>query len=151
MESWPWPVPVNLLAEEETPAEQSGDHHGPGTGRRPPPGRKRHVLCVSVSAGGEAYKSTTWREGWAWPGAETRENWQSWATPTAPLFLNFHPARELSSCCSVMSSSVRPHGLVARQAPLSVGFSRQESWSGLPCPPPGHLPDPGIEPASPAW
>ena len=31
------------------------------------------------------------------------------------------------------------------QAPLSVGFSRQEYWSGLPCPPPGGLPDPGIE------
>ena len=29
---------------------------------------------------------------------------------------------------------------VARQAPLSMGFSRQESWSGLPCPPPGDLP-----------
>ena len=34
---------------------------------------------------------------------------------------------------------------VARQAPLSVGFSRQEHWSGLPRPPPGDLPDPGIE------
>ena len=31
------------------------------------------------------------------------------------------------------------------QAPLSMGFSRQEYWSGLPCPPPGDLPDPGIE------
>ena len=38
----------------------------------------------------------------------------------------------------------------ARKAPLSMGFSRQESWSGLPCPPPGDLPDPGIEPTSPA-
>ena len=38
---------------------------------------------------------------------------------------------------------------VARQAPLSVGFSRQEYWSELPCPPPGDLPDPGIEPVSP--
>ena len=38
---------------------------------------------------------------------------------------------------------------VARQAPLSMGFSRQEYWSGLPCPPPGDLPDPGIEPKSP--
>ena len=37
---------------------------------------------------------------------------------------------------------------VAHQAPLSMGFSRQEYWSGLPCPPPGHLPDPGIEPVS---
>ena len=37
---------------------------------------------------------------------------------------------------------------VARQAPLSMEFSRQESWSGLPCPPPGDLPEPGIEPVS---
>ena len=34
---------------------------------------------------------------------------------------------------------------VACQAPLSMGFSRPEHWSGLPCPPPGDLPDPGIE------
>ena len=34
---------------------------------------------------------------------------------------------------------------VAHQAPLFMGFSRQECWSGLPCPPPGDLPDPGIE------
>ena len=33
---------------------------------------------------------------------------------------------------------------VAHQVPLSMGFSRQEYWSGLPCPPPGDLPDPGI-------
>ena len=37
---------------------------------------------------------------------------------------------------------------VARQAPLSMGFSWQEYWSGLLCPPPGDLPDPGIEPMS---
>ena len=35
---------------------------------------------------------------------------------------------------------------IARQAPLFMGFSRQESWSELPCPPPGDLPDSGIEP-----
>ena len=35
---------------------------------------------------------------------------------------------------------------IARQAPLSMGFSRQEYWSGLPCPSPGGLPNPGIEP-----
>ena len=34
---------------------------------------------------------------------------------------------------------------IAHQAPLSMGFSRQEYWSGLPCLPPGDLPDPGIE------
>ena len=37
---------------------------------------------------------------------------------------------------------------VAHQAPLSMGFSRQEYWSGLPFPSPGDLPDPGIEPRS---
>ena len=36
------------------------------------------------------------------------------------------------------------------QAPPSMGFSRQEYWSGVPFPPPGDLPDPGIEPVSPA-
>ena len=38
---------------------------------------------------------------------------------------------------------------VALQAPLPLGFSRQEYWSGLSCPPPGYLPDPGIEHKSP--
>ena len=38
---------------------------------------------------------------------------------------------------------------VACQGPLSMRFSRQEYWSGLPCPPPGDLPNPGVEPTSP--
>ena len=37
---------------------------------------------------------------------------------------------------------------VTYQAPLSMGFSRQEYWSGLPCPPSGDLPNPGIKPMS---
>ena len=37
---------------------------------------------------------------------------------------------------------------VAHKAPLSMGFSRQENWNGLPCPPSGDLPEPGIEPTS---
>ena len=49
---------------------------------------------------------------------------------------------------SVMSDSVI-HWTVAHQAPLSMGFSRQEYWSRLPCPPPWELPDPRIEPGSP--
>ena len=48
---------------------------------------------------------------------------------------------------SVMSDSATPWA-VAPQAPLSVGFFRKEYWSGLPCPSPGDLPDPGIEPAT---
>ena len=47
---------------------------------------------------------------------------------------------------SVVSESL---WTVAHQAPLSMGVSRQEDWSGLPCPPPGDLPNPGIEPTSP--
>ena len=39
---------------------------------------------------------------------------------------------------------------VAYQAPLFIGFSREEYWSGLPFPSPGDLPDPGIEPRAPA-
>ena len=45
-----------------------------------------------------------------------------------------------------MSDSLQPYGPC--QAPLSMGFSRQEYWSGLPFPPRGDLPNPGIEPAS---
>ena len=40
--------------------------------------------------------------------------------------------------------------IVAHQAPRSMGFSGHEYWSGLPFPSPGDLPDPGIEPRSPA-
>ena len=40
---------------------------------------------------------------------------------------------------------------LALQAPLSMGYCRQEYWSGLSCPPPGDLPDPGIKPESPAF
>ena len=49
------------------------------------------------------------------------------------------------SCFSSVWLFVTPW-TVAHQAPLSEGFSRQEHWSGLPCPPPGDLPNPGIEP-----
>ena len=45
--------------------------------------------------------------------------------------------------------SCAPLWTAAFQAPLSMGFSRQEYWNGLPCPPPGNLPNPGIKPASP--
>ena len=46
------------------------------------------------------------------------------------------------------SASATP-GTEAHQAPLSMGFSRQEYWSVVPFPPPGHLPHSGIEPTSP--
>ena len=49
-----------------------------------------------------------------------------------------------------MSNSLQPPWTVAHQAPLSMGFSRQEYWSGLPFPSPGDLPNPGVQPGSPA-
>ena len=50
--------------------------------------------------------------------------------------------------CLIVSDFVTPW-TVAGQTPLSMEFSRQEYWSGLPFPSPGYLPKPGIEPASP--
>ena len=53
-----------------------------------------------------------------------------------------------------MSNSAGPHGLWPSRLLCPWGFFRQEHWSGLPYPPPGDLPDPGIEPTSPmtpAW
>ena len=52
--------------------------------------------------------------------------------------------KSLQSCPTLYD----PMDCIALQAPLSMGFSRQEYWSRLPCPPPGDLPDPGIEPDS---
>ena len=64
---------------------------------------------------------------------------------------NFHHGEVLMLLCAKSLSRVwffvNPW-TVASQAPLSLGFSRQEYWSGLPCPPPGDLPDPGIKPVS---
>ena len=61
----------------------------------------------------------------------------------------FSPASKCAKCVShsVVSDSATPW-TVAHQGPLSVGFSRQEYWSGLPCPPPRELPDPGTESTS---
>ena len=58
----------------------------------------------------------------------------------------------LKGCCLIAQSCQTLVTLwtIAPQAPLAMGFSRQEYWSGLPFPSPGDLPDPGIEPRSPA-
>ena len=64
------------------------------------------------------------------------------------LSLGYSPlcvrVKSLLSCLTVCD----PMDCIAHQAPLSMGFSKQEYWSGLSCPPPGHLPHPGIEPTS---
>ena len=50
-------------------------------------------------------------------------------------------------CCAQLCPTLPSHGLKP-MAPLSMEFSRQEHWDGLPFPPPGDLPNPGIEPGS---
>ena len=55
----------------------------------------------------------------------------------------------ISSSFYVLFNSFVIPWTVAHQAPLSMGFSRKEYWSGLPFPSPGDLPNPGIEPRSP--
>ena len=64
------------------------------------------------------------------------------------LFCHLTPRRAWH--CSVMSKSFASPWTTAHQAPLSMELSRKEYWSGLPCPPPGALPNPGIELISPA-
>ena len=64
--------------------------------------------------------------------------------PTCHSLLPFLSPSSAPSCaqsCLTLCNSMD----CTRQAPLSVGFSRKEHWSGLPCPPPGDLPDPAIE------
>ena len=53
------------------------------------------------------------------------------------------PAKSLQSCLTLVTPWTAAH-----QAPLSMGFSRQEEWGGWPCPPPAGLPNPGIKPGS---
>ena len=59
-----------------------------------------------------------------------------------------HPAWPGNGVCAKRLQLCPPlcghMGCIAHRAPLSMGFSRQEHWSGLPCPPPGDLPHPGI-------
>ena len=77
-----------------------------------------------------------------------------------PLFSLSHLAESVgvSHCCPLHTACVlhcvqvfATPWTVAHQAPLSMGFPRQESWSGSPFPPPGDLPDPWIEPVSPVF
>ena len=70
------------------------------------------------------------------------------------LMISFPSWRLFVTCCAMLghsdvSDSLQPHGLEATRLLWPWGFSRREYWSGLPCPPPGHLPNPGIEPRSP--
>ena len=71
--------------------------------------------------------------------------------PVLPIWGMSKTPRPIHACVLSCFSPVwllATQWTVAHQAPLSVGFSRQEYWSGLPCPSPGNLPNPGIKSAS---
>ena len=83
----------------------------------------------------------------------TRKGFQCWANGQTNQTTNEneHPGLRTYVCLLSHLSCVRLFATlwtVAIQVPLSMGFSRQEYWSGLPCPSPGALPNPGIEPVS---
>ena len=61
------------------------------------------------------------------------------------IYLSTVSVYSFQSCLTLCD----PMDYIACQAPLSMGFSRQEYWSGLPCPPPVDLPHPGIKPVPP--
>ena len=64
------------------------------------------------------------------------------------IYICFIAMRECMPSCFSHVQLFGTLWTVAHQAPLSMGVSRQEYWSGLLCPPPGDLPNPGIEPIS---
>ena len=96
----------------------------------------------------EAQKAM-WLRGHSWPPRGSAYFFPE-VTTSFSVSVSYTHTESHGTCqaAAAMSNSSRPCGRTC-QAPLSVGFSRQEYWSGLPGPPPGVLPDPGIKPASP--
>ena len=89
--------------------------------------------------------------------AAPRQPWDHKSTQLVPWHCSVSFLMQCSVCytrwsiCAVSAQLLNPVRLsatpwtVAPQVPLSMGFSRLEYWNGFPCPPPGDLPDPGIE------
>ena len=105
------------------------------------PGRLYNVTITTRSGKYESHSFSQERTGEAFMRYRLSEN----QPPTWLRASGTHVC--VLSCFSPAHLFVSPW-TVAHQAPLSMGFSRQEYWSGLPCRLPGHLPDPGIEPTS---
>ena len=86
---------------------------------------------------------------WKWHRESQNEVWEElgeWSSDA----ISFLVRCKLMCAASHSVSSVTSDWSAARRAPLSMGLSRKEYWSGLPCPPPGGLLDPETEPVSPA-
>jgi len=94
-----------------------------------------------VGHGASDYVSVTWTMSHLFEiSMEVKCRWPDRGSDTNLSFFSMCVSAKLLQSCQTL----RTH-----QAPLSMGFSRQEYWSGLLCPPPGHLPDSGIKPMSP--
>ena len=85
---------------------------------------------------------------------------KTWKQPICPLTDEWikkiyrYIYTQWNTCCLVIKSRLTfwwPHGLVACQTPLCMGFCREENWAGLPFPSPGDLPDSGINPCLLHW
>ena len=78
-------------------------------------------------------------------GSNWQECWSFFRSGFLPSNLKYIGGGLLAKSCPTLATP----WTIAGQVPLSMGFSRQEYWSGLPFPSPGDLPKPGIEPGSP--
>ena len=115
--------PVRLLCPWDSPGQNTGVGCPP-PGHLPGPGIESKSLMSPALAGEFFNTSTTWE---------------------APYIV----CVALCLVASVVSNSWQPCGLQPARLLYPWGFSRQEYWGGLPCPPPGDLPNPGFEPRSP--
>ena len=122
-----------------------------GSGRSPGEGNGYPIQC-------SCQENPTDREAW-WAAVQGVAKSWTWLNTHVHIYVHTHICIHiwkrifyaLCACVLVAQSCLTLCNpwTVAHQASLSVGFSRQEYWSGLPCPPPGDLPNPGIKPRSP--
>ena len=132
-------------------------------------GKSRCVTCVGVMGTGKNQPEERWGQSRGGHSLSD-EGFRLWEAPWKPLssavrgcvprlraasfniqiFILIRDTFYCGKICAVLSHVWIFVTLwtIACQTPLSMGFSRQEYWSGLPCPPPGDLPHPGIKPAS---
>ena len=114
-------------------------------------GPRRKLLYFPLTSTSEH----TWSDSLLIPGLKFREIFHDFPVTFSYCLRLIFRYKKVHVCVSAKSLqaclTVQPHGLyVAHQAPLSMGFSRQEYWSEYPCPPPEDLPNPDIELLSPA-
>ena len=133
-----------------------GDHPEFGRGRKPSPvlgtggQRDEGVLSESKSQGCQAGVGSKKGHSLCWKCCPS-EGWGRYPGSSLPPIFSPPTSASHPCVCSVIQLCPTLHNpmTVACQGPLSMAFSRQEYWSGLPCLPPGDLPDPRNEPTSP--